>query len=265
MKWQTYLNKDQFGPWAVVTGASSGIGKEFAKQLAASGINVVLVARRLPLLQQLGKQLQQQYGVDYRAVQLDLSTPDFMPEIHRATDDLDIGLLVSNAGSGHPGEFLSHSIDKLNMVVRLNVGAHLALTHHFGQRFKTRGKGGVILVSAMGASNGLPYMANDSATKAYLVSLGNALHEEWKSHNVNITVVLPGPTDTPILDHLGFDAASMPIKPISVEQCVAEGLVAFKRNRATHLTGRINRIMNRLVPASISRKLLGKMIANGNI
>ena len=100
------LDKGRFGPWALVTGASSGIGKEFARQIAASGINIVLVARREALLREVGVEFSRRYGVEHRAVALDVSREDFLGQLASATDDLDIGLVVSNAGTGNPGEFL---------------------------------------------------------------------------------------------------------------------------------------------------------------
>ena len=103
-----HINTNTFGPWALVTGASSGIGKEFARQLAQVGLNLVLVARRLPLLEEIGRTLADEYGIGYRAMALDLSQEDFLERLETVTRDLDIGLVVSNAGSANPGEFLSH-------------------------------------------------------------------------------------------------------------------------------------------------------------
>src|ERR1700692_2493584 len=102
------LDKGQFGPVALVTGAASGIGKEFARQIAASGINVVLVARRDALLAELGRAISQEFDCQYRALAMDLSQEGFIERLDDATYDLDIGLVVSNAGTGNPGEFLKH-------------------------------------------------------------------------------------------------------------------------------------------------------------
>lgn len=259
----TAIDKHTFGSWAIVTGASSGIGAEFARQLAGSGINLILIARRLNLLEALGRDLQATYGIQYRTLGLDLTDKDFLSQIEAITDDLDIGLVVSNAGSGNPGEFLGIEEAELLQIVRLNVIPHMKLTHHFGQRLAKRGRGGVILVSAMGASEGLPYMANDAATKAYIISLGKGLHTEFNQLGLHLSVLLPGPTDTPVLDKFGFDPSTMPIKPMSVEQCVSEGLSALKANKTIHLTGRMNRWMDRFVPAGITRRILSHMIGKG--
>ena len=97
------LDKQRFGPWALVTGASSGIGKEFARQIAAAGINLVLVARREALLQEVGRSIAADFKVDYRALAMDLSQEGFLERLTRDTNDLDIGLVVSNAGTPNPG------------------------------------------------------------------------------------------------------------------------------------------------------------------
>lgn len=256
-----HIDKRTFGPWAIVTGASSGIGKEFARQLAASGINLVLVARRLPVLEELGRQLAKEFRVHYRAVGVDLTEDDFLEKIEAATQDLDIGLLISNAGAGIPGEFLAFERHELHGIVRLNVIAHLDLAHHFGQRLAKRGRGGVLLVSALGAAQGIPYMANDSGTKAFVLSLGEALHVEFQKFGLHVTVLLPSPTDTPVLAEFGFDANMMPMKPMSVEQCVDEGLAALNANRATHITGRMFRLLAALTPRSMMTKMNGNMLA----
>lgn len=255
------IDPRRFGPWAVVTGASSGIGREFARQLAASGIHVVLVARRESLLREVGAEISREFGVNHRVVRADLSRPDFMREIVGAIEDIDVGLVVSNAGTAQPGEFRKLDHDVVTELFRLNALSHLEIAHYFGRRLAARGRGGIILCGAMGASHGIPYMANDSASKAYVETLGEALHVELKPAGVNVTVLVVGPTQTAIIDKFGLTPETMPMKPMSTRQCVAEALDALRRNRPTHLNGRVNRIMRRLIPTSLSRAMMGSMIA----
>lgn len=255
------IDKNKFGPWAVITGASSGIGKEFARQLAASGLNLVLVARGLPVLEVLGDQLAKEFKIQYRAVGVDLSESNFLDKIATSTNDLDVGLLISNAGAGNPNKFLSTNLSVLHEGVRLNIVSHLELAKHFGPKLAQRRRGGVLLVSALGAAQGLPYMANDGATKAYILSLGEALHVEFQKLGVNVTVLLPGGVDTPVVVKLGLDAKTMPVKLISVEQCVSEGLAALSANHVTHVPGRMFRLMAALTPRSMMTRMNGLMLA----
>src|SRR6267378_155225 len=257
------LDKERFGPWALITGASSGIGKEFARQIAASKINVVLVARREALLKEAGVEFSKRYGVEHRVVVLDVSQEDFIGQLASATDDLDIGLVVSNAGTGNPGEFLKLDRRLHRTTLRISTMAHLDITHYFGAKLAKRHRGGIILAGAMGAEAGVPYMANDGAAKAYVHSLGEALHYEFKPLGVYVTVLAAGFTNTAVLDKFGLDPKTMPMKPMSVEQCVSEALSSLRRNRSKVIPGRLNRILNALVPASLARKIEADLIDKG--
>jgi short-subunit dehydrogenase len=257
------LDKKRFGPWALVTGASSGIGKEFARQIAASGINIVLVARREDLLKEVGVEFSKRYGVEHRVVVLDVSREDFIRQLASATDDLDIGLVVSNAGTGNPGEFLKLDRQLLVENLRLNTMSHLDIAHYFGGKLAEQRRGGLILVGAMGAENGIPCMANDGGAKAYVHSLGEALHYEFKPLGVYVTVLAAGVTNTAVLEKFALDPKTMPMKPMSVEQCVSEGLSGLVKNRSRIVPGRLNRILNALVPASLARKMLADLLRKG--
>jgi short-subunit dehydrogenase len=227
------IDSDVYGPWALVTGASSGIGAEFARQAAASGINVVLVARDEARLASVATSLRDQFGVDTREVSVDLTSDGFLATITQASRDIEIGLVVSNAGAGNPGPFFSLPMERLREIVQLNVVAHLELAHHFGGRLSERGRGGIILVSAAAAAGGLPYMANDSATKAYPLNLGEALHDELLTSGVHVSVLVPVLVSTPVVERIGLDAVPMPIPPISAEEAVDQALAALFENRAT--------------------------------
>src|SRR5712692_6258666 len=190
------LDRDRLGLWALVTGASSGIGKELTMQLAANGLNVVMAARRIDLLKELGNGIEREFSVQFRAVQVDLSEEGSIDKIKDATRDLDIGLIVSNAGAVRAGEFVTTPLKDLHDQISINVVAHMELARYFGPRLVKRARGGMMLVGAMGASHGIPYIANPSATKAYILALGVALHFELEKHGVAVTALTPGLTDT---------------------------------------------------------------------
>jgi short-subunit dehydrogenase len=257
------IDSRRFGPWALVTGASSGIGLEFARQIAAAGISVVLVARREPLLKQAGEAFARDFGVSYHAVATDLSEDGSITALAAATAGLDIGLVISNAGTGDPGPFLQKSRDTVTRILRLNTLAHLDIALHFGPRLAARKSGGLLFVGAMGADKGIPMMANDAGAKAYVQSFALSLHDEFKPLGIHVTVLPPGPTETPVLDKFGLAREAMPMKPMPVEQCVSEGLRALSANRAMIIPGRLNRIMNAVIPAPVARAMMAKMFAKG--
>lgn len=254
------LDKRTFGPWALVTGASSGIGREMARHIAASGINLVLVARRLARLEEVGRALASEFGVKYRAVEADLSTASFFAPVERAIADLDLGLFVGNAGFPNPGELWTLDRDELMQAIHVKVNANVTLVHHFARRLVARRRGGILLVSSVGGLNGVPYVTNTAAVEAYVLTLGEGLHVELAHHGVNVTVLMPGPTLTESMGKMGVDPADMPMRPMSAERVAAEGLRALHRNRATHIAGRINRVMARVMPRSLATTVMGAMI-----
>ena len=254
------LDKHRFGPWALVTGASSGIGKELTRQLAANGLNVVIAARRIDLLRELGDGIEREFSVQFRAVQVDLSEEDSIDKIKDATRDLDIGLIVSNAGAVKAGEFMTMPLKDLHDQISINVVAHMELARYFGPRLVKRARGGMMLVGAMGAYHGIPYIANPSATKAYISALGEALHDELEKHGVAVTVLTPGLTDTAAIPEIMIDPGAIPIKPMSVAQVASEGIAAIQANKAVCVPGALNRFTNRFVPFSIIRNMEAKLL-----
>ncbi|GLQ52844.1 SDR family NAD(P)-dependent oxidoreductase [Devosia nitrariae] len=177
--WETRhakIDAGRFGPWAVVTGASSGIGREAASQIAANGINLVLVSRRREVLASLGEELAARHGIAFRVIEADLSQSGAEKAVIEGTGDIDAGLLFSSAGTGQPGAFLAFKSEQLREIVHLNGLSHLLLTHHFSQRFARRGRGGTLLVSALGADSGIPFHAVPAAAKGLVNTLGRSLH-----------------------------------------------------------------------------------------
>ncbi len=185
-----------YGPWAVVTGASSGIGLELAHQLAEAGLNLVINARRADELADVARVLTATKGVTVRVVAADVSDPAGIQQLIEQTNDLPIGLLVASAGYGTSGWFIESNLtDEIGML-RVNCEAVLALTHHYTRQFAQNKRGGIILLSSLVAFQGVPFSANYAATKAYVQSLAEALAVELKPHGVDVLAAAPGPVDS---------------------------------------------------------------------
>lgn len=183
----------QYGEWAIVTGASDGIGKAIALELAARGLNLVLVARRRPVLEKLATELQGDFNIETQVIAADLSKASDIESVIGQTQALKVGLLVAAAGYGTSGAFIESSVDaELNML-DVNCRAVVALSHHFGQRFATQGHGGLILFSSLVAFQGVPKSANYAATKAYIQSLAEGLKYELAPFGVDVLASAPGP------------------------------------------------------------------------
>ena len=183
----------RYGPWALVTGASDGIGQAFARHLAAQGLHLVLVARREPALASLATELTQAHGVQCRVLSADLSDLEAVHRLADATLDLDVGLLVAAAGFGTSGLLLDSELGVETEMVDLNCTAVLALASHLGPRLVERGRGGVVFMSSLLAFHGTPRAANYAATKAYVQTLAEGLRVEWAPHGVDVIACAPGP------------------------------------------------------------------------
>ncbi|MFI1917847.1 SDR family NAD(P)-dependent oxidoreductase [Nocardia sp. NPDC020380] len=249
------FSADRFGPWAVVTGASSGIGREFARQLAANGLHVVLAARRTDMLATLAEELHRDYEIQCRVVALDLTDPAAPDRLAEATSDLDVGLLVSNAGDLAPGRFLDRDSRAAVESLHLNAFSHLVLTHRFGERMARRGKGGVVLLGSPGAEHGMPWLAAHTAAKAYVNTLGRGLHDELAARGITLTVLAPGAVATELQRRRALpETGAMP-----VSDCVAQALRGLASGRAEVIPGLMPRVMRRL-PARLTRRLLGQVM-----
>lgn len=250
-----------YGPWAVVTGASSGLGRAVAEHLAAAGFDLVLAARSTEALESLGAELAHEHGTSSRIVTVDLGEPDAATRLLDATADLDVGLLVSNAGAGRPGRLLEQPLEALHQRLALNATSHLDLVHGFGPRLAGREqRSGIILVSAFGAQDGIPNMAHEAASKAYVRSLGLALHDELVRDGIDVTVVQPGNVDTPVIDAYGLDRSSLPLRPQPPARAVRSIVKAFLAGRAVHVPGRRMALIGRLTQRSVSTRMNGRMM-----
>ena len=190
----------RYGPWALVTGASDGIGRETAVCLAKTGLHLALVARRRAALESLADELAASHRIETRVLDFDLGAPDAPEALFAATADLDIGLVVACAGFGTSGRFLETDTDSELEMIDVNCRAVLALSKGFAQRFLLRNRGGLVLMSSLLAFQGVPLAANYAATKAYVQTLAEGLHLELSPLGIDVVASAPGPI------HSGFAA-----------------------------------------------------------
>ncbi|MCS6319356.1 MAG: SDR family NAD(P)-dependent oxidoreductase [Nitrospira sp.] len=252
----------KYGPWALITGATAGIGRELAIQVAEKKINVVAVARRQSRLDELADTLKERFGVDVRTVQADLRDPAAIERIVAATDGLEIGLLIPNAGAEMSGSFVhSNGIEQVRLA-QLNAVAPMQLAHHYGRHMAVRGRGGILFVSSLFAYQGVPHVAHYAATKAYILSLGEALHVELKPYGVDVLVLSPGLTNTEMTANMAIDFSRLPMIPQKPQQVARVGLRALGK-KATVVSGLMNKVLaweNRLMPRAAPVALLGFLI-----
>jgi uncharacterized protein len=189
------MNRDrfqkQYGPWALVAGASKGLGAEYARQVAGLGLNVLIVARRAEALEALARELQQRAGVQVRAIACDLADPGAAEEIARQTADLEIGLLIYNAAVTTVAPFFELTLDEHLRMLQTNMRTPLELVYRLGAPMRERRRGGIILMSSLSAAQGSPLISDYAATKAYNRVLAEGLWDELERDGVEVLVSLP--------------------------------------------------------------------------
>jgi len=239
----------------LVTGASAGLGVEFARQLSAAGHKLVLVARRKERLDELAAELG-----DARAVEMDLSAPGaaarLMTDVTAHGETVD--LLVNNAGFGLTGRFAELDGERQREMIDLNCGALTELAHAVLPGMITRKTGGILNVASTAAFQPGSGMAVYFATKAFVLSFSEALHDEVKKHGIKVSCLCPGPTRTEFRQVSGFDPKGT-LGKISADavSVVAAGLKALDRNRAVVVPGLSNKAISqvhRLFPRAIMRR-----------
>lgn len=251
-------------PVALVTGASSGIGRSIAVALAADGSDLVVVARRRDRLEELAAELQAAHGVKVEVLVADMSDPD---ELALVEDRLRAGvdLLVNNAGVGGQGPFADIPLDRQDRQIRLNVLAPVRLTHAALEHMLAQGRGGILNVSSIAGLQPMPYVATYAATKAYLSTFTVALHEEVRGRGVSVTNLLPGFTTTEFHGVAGINRSIVPrLAWMKADNVARAGLRAVAQNRAQCVPGLGYRILggiSALTPWSVSRRILGALLS----
>ena len=199
-KYSEEIFRTRFGPWAVIAGGSDGIGEAFALELARRGLSVAAIARRREPLERVAAELRARHGVDTRAISCDLTSAAAAETIASATRDLDVGLFIYNAGASRAARsFLDTPLADVLFLERLSCLGPLLLAHHFGARLRTRGSGGMILMSSLASLCGNHYQATYAATKAFDTVLAEGLWHELAPEGIDVLGVLAGATRTPAM------------------------------------------------------------------
>lgn len=241
---------------AVVTGASAGLGVEYAKELAARGSNLVLVARRKDLLDALGAQITEQHAVRVDTLSLDLSTPGAAKKLVAALKKLsvDTEILINNAGFGTTGRFVDNDADRVTQEINLNVTTLVDLTRALLPAMLKKNSGAIVNIASTAAYQPLPGLAVYAATKAFVLSFTSAVWGETKDTGVRVLTVSPGPTDTDFFEAAGSDPTG-PLAPTSqVIEATFKALDAPKSVPAV-IAGRRNALLS-----SVSKLLPTKMV-----
>ena len=253
---------NRYGQWALITGASRGIGAALARELAKKRINLILVARDEKQLQSLSATLHQQYSVQIKVIVLDLLEENAVETLYQQCKDKNIGLVIPNAGIETNGPFVDSSMKDNNDLIKLNIQIPMQMVNLFAKDFRDKKRGGFLLLSSLFAYQGVPMVANYSASKAYILSLGEALNVEFSSFNVDVTVVSPGLTDTDMPKNMPINFKKMPVT-ISSPEKVAKVALNSLGKKATVVPGFINKFyawQNRLVPRTFPVKLFGFLL-----
>ena len=255
----------QSGRWTVVTGASAGIGVELARLFAADGDGLVLVARRKDRLDTLAAELTAAHGVPVRTVELDLAEPGAAESLFQTLngEGIVVHTLVNNAGFGLRGRFHALPADRQQEMVQVNVAAVTALSRLFLPGMIERRDGGILNISSMAAFQAGPYMAVYYATKAYVLSLSEALHEEAKPFGVKVSVLCPGPVATEFSEVANLQGTKLFAFGTADAASVARaGYDGYRANRAIVVPGLLNKFgvaLSKFMPRALTRKVAGSL------
>lgn len=252
--------RSRYGPWALIAGASEGIGAEFARQLATRGLDLVLAARRREPLEALSLELTTKHGVKVRTESVDLADANAVATLGKLGGELEIGLLVYNAALSVVGRFLDQHIEAHLRELDVNCRGPLLLIGALAPRMVERRRGGVILMSSLSGIQGTPFIANYAATKAWNLILGESLWGELSEHGVDAMTVLAGATRTP-----GYEANTRGKKlkaPLSETDAVVSTALAALGKRPSVIAGGANRaaafLLSRLLPRPSAVRIMGK-------
>lgn len=257
------MNKLNFNDSCIlITGASSGIGKEFAKQLAAKGANLILTARNSSELGALANALEAKHkNIFVKTIPADLSELNSPQELHDKITALGVSVdyLINNAGVGKFCEFTTLPFEHYQKMMMLNMQAVVALSHLCLPAMKTKNNGGIINVASTGSFQPLPYQSVYGATKSFVLSFSEALSGELLDSNIRVMALCPGATESGFMEKANADTSKMALAP--ADKVVSSALTAFDKNKMYTVSGKVNYFTS-LIPRIISRKNAVKIVAD---
>lgn len=260
---------DKYGPWAVVAGASDGVGSAFADALADRGLNVVLLARRQEVLDDVAAAITERTGGQTRTLAVDLAEPGASTRIIEATDDLEVGFLVYCAGADPDFKpFLAGPVGAAEAMIQRNCVVPVQLCHHYAGPMVRRGRGGIVIFGSGAGFAGGPNMVAYGASKAFDMVFAEALWTELHDHGVDVLGLILGKTDTPALRRLEYARGQIPSEDHPAKDAVPVGDVvaeAFENlsSGPTHLVGDQMRALSQVMGA-MSRNDAVKLIAQAS-
>lgn len=251
--------RDQYGPWALIAGASEGIGAAFAAELAARGLHLVLVARRAAPLEALAARLRAAHGVEVRVAAVDLASPSLLDELRVAVAGAAVGLVVYNAAASLIGPFLEQPLaDKLR-ILDVNCRGPIVLADAFGREMVARGRGGIIVMASMAGAQGSALIATYAASKAFDLVLAESLWDELREHGVDVLACRAGATRTP-----AYEASRPAVEagPVMEPDAVAREALAALGKVPSMVPGLGNRaaafFMGRVLPRRAAVTIMGR-------
>lgn len=251
--------------FTLITGASTGIGAEFAKQYAAKKKSLILVARSHDKLSALAHDLRQAFGIEAKVFAQDLSRPDGAERVFEfcKAQNAAIDLLINNAGVGLSQKFQHQQLADIESMIRLNLLTTVKLTHLFLPEFLAKKQGGVINVASVAAFQGTPNMCVYAATKAFVLSFSEALAEELRGSGVRVMALCPGGTATPFFENAGYKQERFKLPLQTPNEVVKAGIAAFERGKSSVVSGWLNKALvftERLTPRWLNTKLAGVFV-----
>ena len=250
---------DRYGPWALVLGASEGLGAAWARGLAKRGLNVIVAARRKDKLQAVASDVEG-YGVQTRIATLDLADPNLESVLEATVDGLDVGLVVYNACYSVIGEFTDLSLEQKLMTVDVNVRGPVVAAHVFAPKLIDRGRGGLVFMSSMSGFQGTAMVGTYAATKAFDTVLGETLWEELGRHGVDAMVCAAGAILTPNFEGQTPESKRGTAYPMQPDAVVEEAIAQLGRGKPTVIPGGVNRLASTMF-GLLPRKTAVRMIS----